>query len=196
MKLFKIGPALFVTSAFIGPGTVYTASLAGANFGFSLLWALLFSVFATIVLQEMSARSGIVTQQGLGENLAQLITNPVIRFISFFLIISAVVIGNSAYEGGNIAGASLGLSELFPQWQAIWPLVIAFIAFVLLFSGKYKVIEKGLALLVALMSMSFLLTFFMVKPDLAALFSGIFIPSWPNGSTLTIIALIGTTVVP
>ncbi len=50
----KIAPGLLVTAAFIGPGSVAIASAAGANFGFVLLWALLFSLIATIVLQEMA----------------------------------------------------------------------------------------------------------------------------------------------
>ncbi|HEX5793967.1 MAG TPA: divalent metal cation transporter, partial [Rheinheimera sp.] len=66
------GPATLVTAAFIGPGTVVTASLAGANYGYALIWALVFSVAATMVLQEMAARLGIVTGRGLGENLRQL----------------------------------------------------------------------------------------------------------------------------
>ncbi len=63
MKLF--GPDLLVMAAFIGPGTVATASKAGAHYGFALLWALLFSVMATMVLQEMAARLGLVTGKGL-----------------------------------------------------------------------------------------------------------------------------------
>jgi hypothetical protein len=56
------GPGFLVTAAFIGPGTVTTASTAGANFGFALVWTLVFSIAATIVLQEMSARLGTVTK--------------------------------------------------------------------------------------------------------------------------------------
>nr|WP_237712996.1 divalent metal cation transporter [Alishewanella agri] len=63
-SVFRFGPATLVTAAFIGPGTVVTASLAGANFGYALLWALLFSVLATLILQEMAARLGIVTGRG------------------------------------------------------------------------------------------------------------------------------------
>jgi NRAMP (natural resistance-associated macrophage protein)-like metal ion transporter len=65
--LSGIGPGLLVTAAFIGPGTVTTASRAGAAYGTSLLWAVAFSTLATIVLQEMAARLGLVTRQGLGE---------------------------------------------------------------------------------------------------------------------------------
>ena len=69
MKLSQFGPGALVAAAFIGPGTVVTASLAGANYGYALLWALAFSVFACLILQEMSARIGLVTQAGLGENI-------------------------------------------------------------------------------------------------------------------------------
>lgn len=65
--LNNIGPGPLVAAAFIGPGTVTVCTLAGVNFGYALLWALLLSVFATIILQEMSARLGIVSQKGLSE---------------------------------------------------------------------------------------------------------------------------------
>ena len=64
-KPFRFGPALLVTAAFIGPGTVFTASSAGAEFGFALLWAIAFAILAAVVLQEMAARLGIVTGDGL-----------------------------------------------------------------------------------------------------------------------------------
>ena len=66
-RLSQFGPGILVTAAFIGPGTIATASSAGASYGFALLWALMFSVGATIVLQEMAARLGLVTQSGLAE---------------------------------------------------------------------------------------------------------------------------------
>ncbi|HAS14789.1 MAG TPA: manganese transporter, partial [Idiomarina abyssalis] len=52
LKLSQFGPGALVAAAFIGPGTVVTASLAGANFGYALLWALLFSIVACVILQE------------------------------------------------------------------------------------------------------------------------------------------------
>lgn len=201
IKFPQIGPAVLVTAAFIGPGTVITATLAGANFGFSLLWALLFSVIATIILQEMSARLGIVTQQGLGENIRSHCNTPIIKFLACTLVVSAIVIGNAAYQGGNIAGASLGLSSIFGSAQlseqvSLWPLLIGLIAFAILFTGSYRIIEKALIVLVAIMSLAFLATFIITKPDLGQLFSGLLVPSLPTGATLTVIALIGTTVVP
>ncbi len=201
MKFPKIGPAVLVTAAFIGPGTVITATMAGANFGFSLLWALVFSVVATIILQEMAARLGVVSQQGLGENIRLACKTPLVKGLAIFLVVGAIVIGNAAYQGGNISGASLGLMHVLGQGQwftdfSLWPLVIGLVAFVILASGSYHFIEKALIVLVGIMSIAFLASFIMVPINWAEFFSGLLIPSLPTGATLTVIALIGTTVVP
>lgn len=200
MKFPKIGPGIFVTAAFVGPGTVITTSLAGAHYGYALIWALLFSVLATMILQEMAARLGIVTQQGLGENIRTSLTNPFIRTLSSILVVSAIVIGNAAYQGGNISGASLGLASLFNLDDAnsvnYWPMIIGAFAFALLWVGNYRVIEKALIVLVGLMSLAFISTFIITKPDLTSLALGLLTIQIPDGATLTVIALIGTTVVP
>ena len=197
----SVGPATMVAAAFIGPGTVITASLAGAQYGYALLWALLFAIIASIILQEMAARLGVVTGQGLGENIRQSLSHPLVRWPALALVISAIVIGNAAYEGGNLAGASLGLklltgSELTASDTSLWPMLVAAIAAALLWSGNYRLIERTLILLVALMSLAFLLTFIITRPDFSALFSGLLKPTVPSGAALTVIALIGTTVVP
>jgi len=203
MKFPNIGPAFLVTAAFIGPGTVITASIAGANYGFALLWALLFSAIATIILQEMTARLGIVTQQGLGENIRQACQTPLLRNFAVVLVLSAVVVGNSAYQSGNLSGASLGLASLFngsgtavPYANELFPVIIGVFSLFILISGSYKLIEKVLIALVAMMSFAFIITFILTKPDVMVLFSGLLKPVIPDGATLTVIALIGTTVVP
>ena len=119
------------------------------------------------------------------------------------LVVSAIVVGNAAYQSGNISGAGLGLNGLFSIGSSTsqdsfnyWPLVIGLIAFTLLWTGSYQLIEKALIALVLLMSLSFVTTFVMTQPDLGELLQGALIPSIPNGATLTVIALIGTTVVP
>lgn len=198
---FSIGPAALVAAAFIGPGTVTVATKAGANFGFDLLWALLFSIVATIILQEMTARLGVVGQRGLGESIRELIKQPIAKALSVVLVVSAIIVGNAAYEGGNIAGATLGVqavwdySEFFGRLDIV-AIAIGLIAFSVLWTGKYHLIEKTLIGVVMLMSFAFLLTFVITKPDLLGLIKGLFVPSLPSGSTLTVIALIGTTVVP
>ena len=96
-KWFKnIGPGPLVAAAFIGPGTVTLCTLAGVNFGYTLLWAMVLSIIATIVLQEMSARLGIISQKGLSEIIRSEIKHPVFKALSILLILSAIVIGNAA----------------------------------------------------------------------------------------------------
>ncbi len=200
----NIGPATLVTAAFIGPGTVTLCTIAGVNFGYDLLWAMLFSIIATIILQEMSARIGIVSQKGLAEILRSEISNPFLRIISSVLVISAIVIGNAAYEAGNISGGVLGLASILPETTInigsysfnYLSIIVGFIAFILLYIGNYKVLERSLIVLVILMSLSFLTTAIITKPDFLAIIKGIFIPKFSEDSLLTIIGLIGTTIVP
>lgn len=193
----KIGPGVLVAAAFIGPGTVTACTLAGAQFGYALLWAMLLSIIATVVLQEMSARVGIISQRGLADVIKSELKTPWIKYLVLGIILSAIVIGNAAYEGGNIGGATLGLQAIFGiEHTRIYPIIIGLIAFALLYFGNYKVLEKVLVSLVILMSLSFLITAIITKPNITEILKGLFIPTAPENSILTIIALVGTTVVP
>lgn len=193
-----------LAAAFIGPGTVTVCTLSGVQFGYALLWAMVLSVIATIVLQEMAARLGLVTQKGLSEVIRQEIKTPFLKFLSIALVLSAIVIGNAAYEGGNIGGGVLGLETIFGTSNIClgafqlnsFSFLIGIIAFILLYLGNYKVLERALIALVILMSLAFIVTAILTKPDISQLFKGALLPQFPNGSTLLIIALIGTTVVP
>ena len=197
-RLRNLGPGLLVTAAFIGPGTVTTASVAGTGFGFALLWAVLFAIFATIVLQEMAARLGVVSREGLGEALRTTFQNPLFKVLAVLLVIVALGLGNTAFEIGNITGAALGLESLSGVSPQLWAVVIGTASFGLLASGRYKVIERVLVALVILMSVLFVVTSVVVlRPaDIGNLLSGMFVPGIPAGSLVTVIALIGTTVVP
>ena len=204
-KFFKnIGPGTLVAAAFIGPGTVTLCTIAGVNFGFTLLWAMVLSIVATIVLQEMSARLGIISQKGLAEVIKTEINHPLFRKAAVFLMLSAIVVGNAAYESGNISGSVLGLEAIAGKAILnvsnfklnLWPLLLGFIAFVLLYIGNYKILERSLVGLVLVMSISFLVAAILTKPDLMAIFKGMFVPKFPDDSLLVVIGLIGTTVVP
>ncbi|MCU4175265.1 Nramp family divalent metal transporter [Carboxylicivirga sp. N1Y90] len=196
-KLSKLGPGSLVTAAFIGPGTITTCSLAGAGFGMALLWGLTFSVIATIVLQEMSARLGIITQKGLGESIRLQLSSPTSRVLAAILIISAIAIGNAAYETGNLLGSAMGLSTIINYNNTSHiSIIIGLIAFVLLAIGNYRMLEKALIGLVLIMSIVFISTAFIIGPNTVEILKGMFIPSLPDNSALMVIGLIGTTVVP
>ena len=186
----RFGPGLLVTAAFIGPGSVATASMAGANYGFLLLWALAFSLLATGVLQEMSARLGLVSSSGLAQALRTTFQHPIVSKLAVILIVAAIGIGNAAYEAGNLSGAALGLSQISGLSLSVSALLLGAITALLLATSGYKLIEPVLVLLVITMSGIFLLTLFLVDVDYSALISGLLVPSIPPGSALTIIALI------
>ena len=200
----NIGPGPLVAAAFIGPGTVTLCSIAGLDFGFSLLWTLVLSIIATIVLQEMSARLGIISKKGLSQVIREEIKNPNFRNVVITLILSSIVIGNAAYEAGNISGGVLGLEAVFGEKTLnilnininFYSIILGLIAFALLYIGNYKILERSLIFLVIIMSLSFIITAIITKPDIIDLLKGLFIPKFPKGSILIIIGLIGTTVVP
>ncbi|HET8858807.1 Nramp family divalent metal transporter [Marivirga sp.] len=196
-KLKQLGPGMIVAAAFIGPGTVTTASMAGAGYGYTLLWAMLFSILATIILQEMTARLGTQAKMGLGEAIRKKSNNKVIRYVSFGLVISAIVIGNAAYESGNLAGAVLGFEDL-PKVFGINLLLIliGIVTFILLFLGKYKYIERFLVILVSTMGFVFIFAAILLQPSITEILKALFIPVIPEKAGLMVVGLIGTTVVP
>ncbi len=198
------GPSTLVTAAFIGPGTVTICTIAGVTGGYTLLWAVVFSVFTTIILQEMTARLGLVTQSGFGEAIREQLQVPVFRWAAVILIFGAIIIGNAAYEGGNISGAVLGFEELFgsPTYTigtseiSLAPLILGGIAFLILFIGEVKLIEWFLIGLVMVLSVVFLTTAVVVEPDIRQILRGMFIPFTGQTDWVLLVGLIGTTVVP
>jgi NRAMP (natural resistance-associated macrophage protein)-like metal ion transporter len=191
----KLGPGLFIAAAFIGPGTITTASQVGALYGFQLVWALLFSVVATVLFQNMAAKFGLVTGQDLASMMRQGIPNPILKAITSLLVFCAIGIGNAAYQAGNMTGAALGVQEAVGGSFAIWISVIGFCAAVLLLSGKYAIIQLAMTLFVGLMSLAFVFTAVVQFEYIVPLLKG-FLPSLPTGSELLTIGLIGTTIVP
>ena len=197
MKL-NFGPGVLVAAAFVGPGTVTACTLAGANFGFALIWALVFATISTVILQDMAARLGAGAQRGLGEALMQSSPNAAVRWFAGGLVFAALLIGNCAYEGGNLAGGALGLDAILSTSSPGHPALVgllAGIAIIAVLVGRYDTLERLLVGLVLLMSTAFLLSAVFVRPDFGAMLSGLK-PRIPEGGTLTTIALIGTTIVP
>ena len=200
-KLKSVGPGALVAAGFIGPGTVTTCTVSGASYGYTMLWALLFATVATIIFQEMASRVGIATGKGLGENIRDRISNPVLKWIAIILVIVAIFIGNVAYETGNVTGAVLGAKAVFTGLESSIPIVIVIgvVAFIVLWIGSYSVLEKVLTAIVIIMGVTFLVTAIASPVDWGAVLKGLVTPTLPqSGSTgiLTAVGLIGTTIVP
>lgn len=194
--LKALGPGMVITASFIGPGTVTTMTRAGAGFGYSLLWAVLFSIIATIVLQEMIIRLALVTRRGLGEAIYDLFSNTFGKFFVVWISMLAVAVGCAAYMSGDLLGTSLGLGYLLDIPTNILAPIVGIIILSIGLIGSYKVVEKIMLVLMVIMGGTFITTMFLVEPDWSEVFGGAFLPSIPSGSIIMVIALIGTTVVP
>ena len=197
LTAYRPGPAMLVTAAFIGPGTVTACASAGIGFGYALLWALVFATIATILLQNMAARVAIVTGQGLAEAILAAAANPALRWAMAALIFASLAIGNSAYQAGNVSGTAAGLKLLGITGvsPALLALAIGTVAAALVIAGKPAWLEKLLIALVLAMSLAFIGGLAVIEVDWAAAARGL-VPSLPSDSLFTAIALIGTTVVP
>ena len=202
--LKNIGPGPLVAAAFIGPGTVTLCTLVGVAFGFQLLWAIILSIGAAIVLQGMAVRIGIIGRKSIIGVIREEIELPWARNFVLILIFGAIMIGNTAYEAGNISGAALGLETLIGSFSfessvlnlKLYPILIGLIAATLIWIGIVKILERSLIFLVVIMSLSFLVTAVATRPSLAQIFSGLFRFSTPESGLLSIIGLVGTTIVP
>ena len=200
-KLKNVGPGALVAAGFVGPGTVTTCTVSGASYGYTMLWALLFATVATIIFQEMAARIGIVTQKGLGENIRDQISNPVLKWIAVIIVIVAIFVGNIAYETGNITGGILGIQAVVNIPMIPIVIVLGILAFACMWIGSYKLVEKILTAIVVFMGVVFLITAIASPVDWGAAVSGLFTPALPEGQNaqkgiLTAVGLIGTTIVP
>lgn len=196
MARFSFGPGAMVAAAFIGPGTVTTATASGAGFGASLLWAVGFSVFATIVLQELAMRSALVTHRDLAALMRVLGAGRWWGMLLVLLIVLAIGVGNSAYQSGNLAGASLGLEAAFGGSATAWVLLAAAIAAVLIALDRYVWLERALVALVSVMALLFVGLALLLLPELKAMPREHWLPALPGSGQTMVLALIGTTVVP
>lgn len=181
-----------LSAAFIGPGTVTVASMAGAQTGAALLWALLFSTAACVVLQEASARVAVASGQDLGRAIRRRFSG---RVAPAFVAL-AIGGGCAAYEMGNILGGARGIRFLVDLEPWVVTLAMGAAAAALLWRGSTRQVARALGAVVAVMGFAFLAAAVLMRPDPAELLRGLVVPTVPAGSGLLVAALVGTTVVP
>ncbi len=187
-----------VSAAFIGPGTITTAAKSGASFGTELLWALLFSALACLLLQEAAARLTIVSGKNLGQAISYQIQKSKSKYTVLLLVLGAIVLGAAAYEMGNLLGAVAGMRLIFNIPASILVLFIGCIAAFVLSIPSLKIISTIMGFVVVLMGLGFLITAVLVRPSFTEIISGTFIPRLPSSDEagILVLGLIGTTIVP
>lgn len=192
---FGLGPGLIVAAAFVGPGTVTTAAKAGATHGLGLVWVVVLSVLGVIILQEMAGRLGTLTGRGLGEILRRQSRSGWSFAAIALLVVAAIGAGNAAYQTGNLMGAAIGLAPLLGLPMPVLVLICGSVAFALLASGSYRLLERVLMGAVAVMGAGFVAAAGLALTQRGVSWTDLR-PVWPAADYRLVLALIGTTMVP
>jgi len=186
-----IGPGLLVTVGFIDPGNWASNLAAGAQFGYSLLWMVTLSTIMLIFLQHNVAHLGIATGLCLSE-AATIYLKP--RY-SKLLLISAMFASIST-SLAEILGGAIALNMLFHIPIRAGALLVTIFVMVMLYTNSYKIIEKWIIAFVSVIGLSFLYELSLVHIDWNSAATGWVTPSFPQGSMLVIMSVLGAVVMP
>jgi len=184
-----------ISAAFIGPGTVTTAASAGALFQLDLLWAVIFSTLACIVLQEVSARLAIVSGLTMGQAITKKHGEARGRYLNF-LLGGPVILGCAAYEAGNILGGVSGIQLFISVDNRLATTLLSVIVAIVLWTNRRQTIGWLMTILVALMGAAFFALAYTRPFSFTDYVAASVSPGIPPGSELLVLGLIGTTIVP
>ena len=192
LDIFKyIGPGLLVTVGFIDPGNWASNLAAGADFGYALLWMVTLSTIMLIMLQHNVAHLGIATGLCLSE-AATIHMKP--RYSKLLLVSGmGASISTSLAE---ILGGAIALNMLFDIPIRAGALLVMIFVLIMLFTNSYKAIEKWIIAFVSIIGLSFLYELSLVNIDWNNAIAGWVTPSFPKGSMLVIMSVLGAVVMP
>jgi NRAMP (natural resistance-associated macrophage protein)-like metal ion transporter len=186
-----IGPGIITGSVDNDAGGITTYSVAGAKYGYRLLWTLLPSFIALLTVQEMNARMGIVTGKGLADLIRENFGVRVTFYIFIFLLLADI--GNTATEFAGVAGSMM----VFNIDKNISVPLSAVAVWILVVKGDYKISEK-VFLLFSVFLLSYIVSAIAAKPDWGEIGNAMMQPSiqWDSAYLITVLGLVGTTVAP
>jgi len=192
LDIFKfIGPGLLVTVGFIDPGNWASNLAAGAQYGYALLWMVTLSTFMLIVLQHNVAHLGIAT----GLCLSEATTIYLKPRYSKFLLTSAMLASIST-SLAEILGGAIALDMLFHIPIRAGALLVTVFVMIMLFTNSYRIMEKWIIAFVSVIGLSFLYELSLVNIDWNGAMIGWVTPSFPSGSMLVIMSVLGAVVMP
>ncbi len=186
-----MGPGIITASVDQDAGGIATYSLAGAHYGYSLLWTLFFTTISLAVVQEMGSRMGVVTGKGLGELIRE-------RYgvRAAVLILATVVLANLANTMAEFAGAAAAF-EIFgiPRLLSV-PLTACFVAW-LVIQGTYARLER-VFLIASALYLLYVISAFLATPPWGEVLLQTIRPSFhmDQDYLLMVITLVGTTITP
>ncbi len=192
VALFAIlGPGFITANVDNDPGGILTYSQAGAEFGYSLLWVLIPTTVALIVIQEMAARMGAVTGKGLSDLIRE-------EFGLRATFITMAILGVADF--GNISAEFAGIAsgmEIFGVSKYISVPIGAFIVWFVIVKGRYKPVERTLIIL-SLIYFAYPVSAFFVKADWPTALRETLVPHLSSNPdyVVMVVGLIGTTITP
>lgn len=192
LEIFKyIGPGLLVTVGFIDPGNWASNLAAGADFGYALLWMVTLSTIMLILLQHNVAHLGIATGLCLSEAATVHMKPP----FSKLLLVSGMGASIST-SLAEILGGAIALNMLFDIPIRAGALLVMIFVLIMLFTNSYRAIEKWIIAFVSIIGLSFLYELSLVNIDWNSAIVGWVTPSFPKGSMLVIMSVLGAVVMP
>ncbi|MFZ3209289.1 MAG: Nramp family divalent metal transporter [Geobacteraceae bacterium] len=186
-----LGPGIITANVDNDAGGITTYSLAGAHFGYSLLWVMLPTTIALVVIQEMCARMGAVTGKGLSDLIRESFGVKVTFYVMIALLLTNM--GNAVSEFAGIAASM----EIFGISKYLSVPVGALLVWLLVVKGSYKVVEK-VFLVACMVYVAYPIAAFMAGPKWDVILTATVVPTFKLDSTylITMIGVVGTTIAP
>jgi NRAMP (natural resistance-associated macrophage protein)-like metal ion transporter len=186
-----LGPGIITGSVDNDAGGITTYSVAGALYGYKLLWTLIPSFIALLAVQEMNARMGVVTGKGLADLIRESFGVRITFYIFIFLLIADV--GNTATEFAGVAGSM----NIFGVSKYVSVPLAAVAVWVLVLKGNYKFAER-VFLLFSVFLLSYVVSAVLAGPDWAVIGTALVKPTveFNRDYITTVLGIIGTTVAP
>ncbi|WP_278848300.1 Nramp family divalent metal transporter [Megamonas hypermegale] len=186
-----IGPGLLITVGFIDPGNWASNLAAGADFGYLLLWMVTLSTIMLILLQHNAAHLGIVT----GLCLSEAATKYLPKWLSR-PVLSTAMMASIATALAEILGGAIALDLLFDVPLVLGSIITAVFCAVLLKTNSYPKMEKIIIAFVSIIGFSFLVELNLVPIEWNSAVNGWVTPSFPEGSIIIIMSVLGAVIMP
>lgn len=186
-----VGPGLLVTVGFIDPGNWASNLAAGADFGYSLLWMVTLSTVLLIVLQHNVAHLGIVTGLCLSEASTRYFKPRTSR-----LFLGSAMLASISTSMAEILGGAIALEMLFDIPIKIGAIMVLIFVSIMLLTNSYKAIERWIIAFVSVIGLSFIYELALVDIDWASAGKAWVVPSFPEGSMVIIMSVLGAVVMP
>jgi manganese transport protein len=186
-----IGPGLLVTVGFIDPGNWASDLAAGADYGYALLWVVTLATLMLVILQHNAAHLGIATGLCLSE-AATIYIKP--RYSR--LLLSSAMLASVSTSLAEILGGAIALKMLFNVPVRAGAILVTIFVLIMLYTNSYKIIEKWIIAFVSVIGLSFLYELSLVNIDWNSAVTGWVVPTFPKGSIIIIMSVLGAVVMP